>query len=354
MRKQNSDMNSVSAIPLFGITHEALDFTITDNSGQSNSVRNWIHEHPLIHSVERTALTKDLGKFMLVVDREEKEEIKEFLDGLLEQIPEGQGIGQFKKPQQGGNSFHKRRVNNINNYLNKLEERVNADLLMYDNDSMHTTPPTRPRRMTISYAQATRRLSFQPETTHTTPKTGTSQSTMVTSMSTLTQTSLDEAMSKIRKETENSIEKLRNDLKLEVQSMEDQIANAVIAAIRTAPPVENMETEILESQSAQSSYQETAMTTQSLADKVDSLVNIVKLLTERVSELSEQKEIQPIKRNRPLATPPKFRLPTTSDPETSTTQRSPPTKVLRSETDMARSTTPPPNGTPTEGAREGQ
>jgi hypothetical protein len=53
------------------------------------------------------ASTKDLGKFMLVVDREEKEEIKEFLDGLLEQIPEGPGIGQFKKPQQGGNSFQK-------------------------------------------------------------------------------------------------------------------------------------------------------------------------------------------------------------------------------------------------------
>jgi hypothetical protein len=182
MRKQNSDMNSVSAIPLFGITPEALDFMITDNSGQSNKVRNWIHEHPLIHSVERTASTKDLGKFMLVVDREEKEEIKEFLDGLLEQIPEGQGIGQFKKPQRGGNSFHKRRVNNINNYLNKLEERVNTDLLIYDDDSMPTTPPTRPRRMTISYAPATRRLSFQPETTHTTPKTGTSQSTMVTLM----------------------------------------------------------------------------------------------------------------------------------------------------------------------------
>jgi hypothetical protein len=100
-------MNLVSAIPLFGITHDVLDYLVTDNNGKSNLVRDWIHERPHIHSVERTASTKDLGKFMLVVDREEKDKIEEFLDGLLEQIPEGPAIGQFKKPQRGGNSFQK-------------------------------------------------------------------------------------------------------------------------------------------------------------------------------------------------------------------------------------------------------
>jgi hypothetical protein len=138
---------------------------------------------------------------------------------------------------------------------------------------------------------------------------------MTTLMSTLTQTSLDEAMSKFRLETENSIEILRKELKLEVQSMEDKIANAIITAIQTTPPMENMETESLESQSMQSSYQETAVTTQSLADKVNLLVNIVQLLTERVSELSEKQETQQIKRNRPLATPPKFRLQQHPTPE---------------------------------------
>jgi hypothetical protein len=108
--------------------------------------------------------------------------------------------------------------------------------------------------------------------------------------------------------------------------MEERIANAVITAIWSAPPVENMETDHPETHSAQSSYQETTMTTQTLADKVDLLVNIVQLLTERVSELSEKQEGQPIKRNRPLATPPKFRLPPSVTTE-NTTQRSPPTKV---------------------------
>jgi hypothetical protein len=71
-------------------------------------------------------------------------------------------------------------------------------------------------------------------------------------------------------------------MKIEVQSMEEKIATAVIKAIRSSPTFENMETEIIETNSTQSSYQETAMTTQTLADKVDSLVSIVQILTEKV------------------------------------------------------------------------
>jgi hypothetical protein len=51
---------------------------------------------------------------------------------------------------------------------------------------------------------------------------------MTTSMSTLTQSSLEVAMSKIRAETENSINLLWNELKNELQNMEDKIATAVI------------------------------------------------------------------------------------------------------------------------------
>jgi hypothetical protein len=156
MRKQNTDMGTVSAIPLFGISPEALDHEVTDSNGHTNTVRNWIHGHPNIQSIERTASTKDVGKFMLIVDRDSKDEVEDFLDGLFAQMPENNQIAHFKKPQRGGNSFQKQRINNINNYLNKLEERVNADLLMYDDDERSTSPPTRPRRLNISYAQATR------------------------------------------------------------------------------------------------------------------------------------------------------------------------------------------------------
>jgi hypothetical protein len=74
---------------------------------------------------------------MLLVDRDERETIEEFLDGLFKQIPEDKfPLGSFRRPQRGGNAFWKRHVKNINNYLNKLKERVNADLSMYDDDDL--------------------------------------------------------------------------------------------------------------------------------------------------------------------------------------------------------------------------
>jgi hypothetical protein len=214
MQKQNTDMNSTSAIPIFGLTRDALDFEIKNSSGQPIAVRHWITQHPDINKVEKTASSKDLGKFMLLVERDSKDEVEDFLDNLFEQFPENFQTGQFTRPQRGGNAFQKRRVNNITNYLTKLEEKVQSELQMYDKDSLLTSPPTRPRRMTISYAQAARRLSFRNEAKTTSdPKTNYSNKTMATSMSTLTQTSLDEAIAKIRAETEQSITALRKELK---------------------------------------------------------------------------------------------------------------------------------------------
>jgi hypothetical protein len=56
---------------------------------------------------------------------------------------------------------------------------------------------------------------------------------MATSLSTLTQDSLNEAMDQIRKETAQSIENLRKELQKDVLSMEDNIATAVINALKT-------------------------------------------------------------------------------------------------------------------------
>jgi hypothetical protein len=351
MKRQNTEMKAVSAIPIFGMTPAAADFTIMNAEGQTETTNNWILHHPSILKVEKTASSTELGKFMLIVDRDDKEIVEDFLENLFDQFPENFQTGQFQKPQRGGNNSQNRRISNINNYLNKLEERVQTDLLMYDEESLSSTPPTRPRRMTISYAQAARRLSFQTETQSTTQsKTPSANETTATSMSTLTQTSLEAAMSKIRAETENSINMLRNELKNEVQNMEDKIATAVIKAIRASPPIDSMDTEFAETNSTQSSN--TAATIQTLADKYDSLYSAMIMLTKTVTEMAEKQEQAQYKRTRPLDTPPKFRLPPNTDSPTST-QRSPPTKVPRAD-EIDRPTTPPPHGTPKSGAREGQ
>jgi hypothetical protein len=42
MKKQNSDMNSISAIPIFGLTPTAAIYEVTGNSGEKKSVWEWL------------------------------------------------------------------------------------------------------------------------------------------------------------------------------------------------------------------------------------------------------------------------------------------------------------------------
>jgi hypothetical protein len=46
MLKQNAEMKLVSAIPLFGLTNDALKAIISDNEGNGNTVREWIYNNP--------------------------------------------------------------------------------------------------------------------------------------------------------------------------------------------------------------------------------------------------------------------------------------------------------------------
>jgi hypothetical protein len=174
-------------------------------------------------------------------------------------------------------------------------------------------------------------------------------------MSTLTQSTLDEALEKIRKETEKSMERLRTEMNEKIQSMENSIATAVINAIRSTPEVvHTMESEESEAQSLQSLAQETTVTMKTITEQFEALTNVVQLLSERVSELSKNQQENQNKRNRPTDLPPR-QLSQTLNPNvrSNTNTQSPPTKLSRSSVPTPPKT-PPPNGTPaTAGSREG-
>jgi hypothetical protein len=149
--------------------------------------------------LETTASSKELGKYILAVDREQKEEVEAYVDDIFDRIPECENhLVPFKKPQRGGNPNKNNNASSIKNYLDRLEQRVQDELSMYDEDDLSTSPPQRQRqrRMTITYAQAAKRLSFQSDASKTMNKQN-SGVTTATSMSTLTQSTLDEAMEKI-------------------------------------------------------------------------------------------------------------------------------------------------------------
>jgi hypothetical protein len=361
MKKQNADMNMVSAIPLFGLSPEALEFEMTDSDGVTKSIREWIYGHTNILHMLTTASSKDLGKYMLMVDREFKDDVEEYIDNLFDNMPECKNHSvPFKKPQRGGNAYRRQSANNIKNYLDKLEQRVHNDLSMYEEDDLLQSPPPRPRRLTISYAQAAKQLSFQSGSEKSPENQANSGQTTTTSMSTLTQSTLDEAIKNIRNETNRLIEKLKAEMQTEIKTMEGNIAAAVINALKSTPEIVHMETET-EADSTQST-QETIATMKTIADKFEMLTTVVQTLSQQVlalsekqekmqNELAEKSEANLNKRNRPPDLQARKLAPSLNSANQQT--QSPPTKQQRASTPTPPAT-PPPKGIPAKaGTREG-
>jgi hypothetical protein len=345
MKKQNSEMHSISAIPIFGYTETAQEFEVQYDV-YKGTVQRMLYEHHNVKKIEKTASTKDLGKHIILVDRHCREDIEEYVDALFAQLPELENQpGGFSKPQRGGNKFQKNRVDNIKNYLDKLEEKIQNDLSMYDDESELSSPPMRRRRPTISYAQATKRLSFQHENiTNNKNNTQTSNSglTMNTSMSTLTQSSLDDALAKIRSENARAIETLRTKIRQDVQSMETRIATAVIQAVQKS------QQEQIENSSQAST--DTSSTTRTFTDRFDSLTMVVQNLATQVTALTEMQEANINKRQQELSEAARQIIPSESNISRQPA-RSPPAKVPRGRAPSPPAT-PPPNGHPKNGTQE--
>jgi hypothetical protein len=293
-------------------------------------VETIIWQHPNVLAIEPTASTTTLGKYVLLVDREGKDDVEELIDNVFERLPEFENQPEnFKKPQRGGTKPQKKhRTENISNYLKKLEESVAVDQLLTDEDSAYSvSPPTRSRRPTISYAQATKRLSFQNETILGSPKETSSQAnnTMATAVSTLTQNSLDTALQQIRTETEKSINNLRQELRTEVKNMEQNIAATVIAAIQATQPINMVVEQETENRSTESSSHDTTATIKLMMDRFDALTQVVQNLANKVAEIAENQESNANKRSRSPDGKPKQ----TNNETTNKGSSSPPAKLPR-------------------------
>jgi hypothetical protein len=348
MRKQNSEMSSSSVIPVFGLTESASNTIIEDQNGKQLTVSEAILAHPNIRKIEKTASSAELGKFLLIIDRYMKDQIENYVDSVFELVPELENQpANFKRPQRGGNAFRKTRINNINNYLTKLEQAIDGENLMYADDDEDTTPPPRPKRFTVSYAQAAKVINPQiPTASQNPPASQVSTNTTTTATSTITQESLEEALQRFRQETNETISSFKNEIRNEISSIEDRITTAMLNALRTAPREITTVNETSEN-SACTNAQESQQTISTLLDKVDSLADSVALLAKSVESLQSETNQ---KRNR-FSTPPSSSDTEMKDAESS----SPPSKQQR-----ARAPSPtlprPPKGHPlqklTDGARE--
>jgi DNA-directed RNA polymerase subunit F len=346
MRKQNSDMSSSSVIPVFGLTENASNTIVEDQNGKQLTVSEAILAHPNIRKIEKTASSAELGKFLLIIDRYMKDQIENYVDSVFELVPELENQpASFKKPQRGGNAFRKARINNINNFLTKLEQDIDGENLMYADDDEDTTPPPRPKRFTVSYAQAAKILPPQlPNLSQNPPASQVTTNTTTTATSTITQESLEEALQRFRQETNDTIASFKNDIRNEITSIEDRITTAMLNVLRNTPREITTVNETSENSACTKESQQTIST---LVDKVDSLADSVALLAKSVETLQCENNQ---KRNRFSASP---KSPDTEMPDADSS--SPPSKQQR-----ARAPSPtlprPPKGHPlqkiTDGARE--
>jgi flagellar biosynthesis chaperone FliJ len=218
-----------------------------------------------------------------------KDQVENYVDSVFELVPEleNQPIN-FKKPQRGGNAFRKSRINNINNFLTKLEQAIDGENLMYADDDEDTTPPPRPKRFTVSYAQAAKIINPQSPTASQNPPTSqVSMNTTTTATSTITQESLEEALQRFRQETNKTITTFKNDICTEIGSIEDQITTAMLNALRNAPREITTVNKTSEN-SACTNAQELQQTISTLVDKVDSLADSVALLAKSVESLQNK------------------------------------------------------------------
>jgi hypothetical protein len=332
MRKQNADMQSMSVIPIFGYTQEAMETSIKNYLGTETTLHAALKAHPNIRKIISTTSSSEIGKYLLLVDRYLKDDVETFVDELFGQLPEMKNFPvNFRKPQRGGNAFKQARINKISNYLDKLEKSVSDSAMLCEDEDEDSTPPKRPKRFTISYAQATKRLSFNNESILTPPKTVQAPpTTATTTTSTLTQESLEESLRRFRIETDNSIAMFRKEIQDKFMNMEDLIVAAVTKAVRIPTQEINTQCTSNDTNSNYSTAQDSNYTTSTLTDKVDNLTEIVLLLTKDLKELKADREREPSKRIRsPFLTPPKLKTPTQQEVDDSP-NKSPPPKQQRS------------------------
>jgi hypothetical protein len=87
MHKQNFAMNMTSVIPIFGYT-EAVQELEVEHRGMEQLVKSIIWDHPNIIKIELTVSSNNLGKYMVLVDRECKEDVKDLIDNVFSKVPE--------------------------------------------------------------------------------------------------------------------------------------------------------------------------------------------------------------------------------------------------------------------------
>ncbi len=67
-------------IPVFGLHHEALHYTVKNDSDCLETLMSVIENCQAIHGLEETNKTKELGKWLFITDAENLSDARKFID----------------------------------------------------------------------------------------------------------------------------------------------------------------------------------------------------------------------------------------------------------------------------------
>jgi hypothetical protein len=161
MRKQNADMASTTAIPIFGYTPEARNQKI-EIDGEETTVELALATTPSIIRIEATPSTWNIHKYLIIVKTTDKEAAQKDIRKIFGKItnPLENQPANFPVPRCGGRETDRGQSvessiqeTNISAYMSGLETLAAAD---NPQEAGPSAPPKRYRKFTISYASATK------------------------------------------------------------------------------------------------------------------------------------------------------------------------------------------------------
>jgi hypothetical protein len=171
MRKQNADMSSTTAIPIFGYTPEARNQKM-EIDGEETTVELALATTPRILRIKATPSTWNIHKYLIIVKTTDKEAAQKDIRKIFGKIsnPLENQPANFPVPRCGGRETEREKPfesniqePSISAYMSGLETLALAD---NPQEAGPLAPPKRYRKFTISYATATKNgILKQPQQT---------------------------------------------------------------------------------------------------------------------------------------------------------------------------------------------
>jgi hypothetical protein len=220
LRKQNQYLSNITAVIIEGLKYESLACQVTVNNQTGTMGELFESAANVIESMEKTNLTEEKGKWILVCTKDKMQQVCEFIDGpikdlYLTQIPAEMKYPEYETPERAISGSRIVTVGNdyasILKGICNLEETSGNKHSNTDKDMYKEAPPRPKKRQNIDLT-FTNDTAFPPlqATTNTDNNSQATPSTQITQDTTTqaTLTSFEERLNNLDKTIQEKIDQV--------------------------------------------------------------------------------------------------------------------------------------------------